>query len=126
MRERKRKTERERDRERERERESSSGIKSVQRLKRKNVLFCGDLLWIISVTRIKRLIGGFNFDWFLIAILKCISFCNQRAKEFKVFCEYIYSVLDREVRGSKYSTLVEATLHLAVKLQLDLIIRAIL
>ena len=36
------------------------------------------------MTRIKRLIGGFSFDWFLIAILKCISFCDQRAKEFKV------------------------------------------
>ena len=56
-------------------------------------------------------------------ILKCISFCDRRAKEFKVFCEYICSALDREVHGSKY--LVEANLHLAVKLQPELIVRAI-
>ena len=33
-------------------------------------LFCGDLLWIVSVTRIKRLIGGFSLGWFLIAVVK--------------------------------------------------------
>ena len=40
-----------------------------------------------------------------------------------VFCRYICSVFVRKVRGS--SILVEANLHLAVKLQPDLIIRAI-
>ena len=54
------------------------------------------------MTRIKRLFGGFSFGWFLIVILKCISFCDRRAKVFKAFCEYICSVLDREVRCSKY------------------------
>ena len=39
-------------------------------------------------------------------------------------CEYICSVLDREVRELKY--LVEANLFLAIKLQPDLIIRAVL
>ena len=39
-------------------------------------------------------------------------------------CEYICSVVDREVRGLKY--LVEANLFPAMKLQPDLIIRAIL
>ena len=79
------------------------------------MLSCGELLWIISVTRIKRLIGGFCVGWFLTVILKCIGFCDQQVKEFevsKVFCEYICSVLDREVRASKY--LVEADLYLAV------------
>ena len=33
------------------------------------MLIWGDLLWIISATRIKRLIGGFSFGWFLIIIL---------------------------------------------------------
>ena len=32
----------------------------------------------------KQLIGGFSFGWFLIVILKWISFCVRRAKEFKV------------------------------------------
>ena len=40
------------------------------------------------------------------------------------FCEYSCSVLDRKVRGS--SILVVAKLFLAIKLQPDLIIRAIL
>ena len=39
-------------------------------------------------------------------------------------CEYICSVLDREVHGLKY--LVEANLFLAIKLQSDVIIQAIL
>ena len=42
---------------------------------------------------------------FLMVILKYISFCDRRAKEFKVlkyFCEHICCVLDREVRGAKY------------------------
>ena len=41
-----------------------------------------------------------------------------------MFGEYICSVLDRKVRGS--SILVEADLFLAIRLQPDLIIRAIL
>ena len=52
---------------------------------RKNMLLCGDLLWIsISVTSIKQLIGGFSSGWFLIVVIKCFSFCDRRAKEFKV------------------------------------------
>ena len=49
---------------------------------------------------------------------------ERRSLKFQVFGEYICSVLDRKVRGS--SILVKANLHLAVKLQPDLIIRAIL
>ena len=77
------------------------------------MLFCGGLLRIISGTRIKRLIGGFSFGWFLIVILKCFSFCDRRAKEFKVlkyFCEYICSVLDREVHGPKYLSRSQSSL----------------
>ena len=70
------------------------------------MLFCGDLLWIfIRVTRIKRLISRFSFGWFLIVTLKWFSFYVRRAKKiqsFKVSCEYICSVLDLEVCGSKY------------------------
>ena len=63
----------------------------------------------------------FFFGWALIDISKRFSFCDQRAKKFKVskyFAKYIGSVLDREVRGSsivvKFS--VETNLFLAVKL----------
>ena len=58
-----------------------------------NVLFCGGLLWIISVTKIKRLID-LVFGWFLIDLLECIGLCDRRAKGFKV-SEYfvIISVL---------------------------------
>ena len=49
---------------------------------------------------------------------------KQRNLEFYVFVEYISFVLDRIVRGS--SILVEANLFLAIKLQPDLIIQAIL
>ena len=35
------------------------------------MLFCGELLWIINVTGINWLIGGFSFVWFLIDISKC-------------------------------------------------------
>ena len=38
--------------------------------KERDVLFCGDLLWDVAVTRIKRLFGGFSFGWFLIVIVK--------------------------------------------------------
>ena len=48
------------------------------------MLICGDLLWMISATRIKRSVGGLSFGWFLIYILKCFSFCVRRAKEYKV------------------------------------------
>ena len=93
----------------------------------KGVLFCGDLLWIISVTKTKPLIGRFSFGWFLIVILKCISLRNRRAKEFKVLkCFeniFVLFVLEKCVIQS---ILVEANLHLAVKLPPDLIIRAIL
>ena len=72
---------------------------------------------MIVVTRFKLLIGGFSFGWFLIVTLKCFSFCDRRAKEFKVskyFAKYICSALDREVRRSsivvKFS--VEANLSL--------------
>ena len=49
---------------------------------------------------------------------------KQRNLEFYVFVEYISSVLDRIVCGS--SILVEANLFLAIKLQPDLIVQAIL
>ena len=57
---------------------------SVLRLKKKSVLYCGGLLWIISVRRIKRLIGGFG--WFMIVIIKSalVSVIDKRAKKFKV------------------------------------------
>ena len=46
------------------------------------------------MTKIKRLIGGFSFGWTLIDILKCISFCDRRAKNFKVLkCLVIIYVL---------------------------------
>ena len=44
-----------------------------------SALFCRDLLWIISVSRNKRLIGGFSFGSSLIVLLKCISFGDRRA-----------------------------------------------
>ena len=49
-----------------------------------------------------QLVDLIFFGWILIDILTCISFCDRRAKEFKVLCKYICSVLDREVRCSKY------------------------
>ena len=61
--------------------------------------------FLFGVPRIKRSIGGFIFGSFLIVILKCVCFCDQRSKEFKVskvFSEYICPALDREVHGSKY------------------------
>ena len=87
------------------------------------MLFCGDLSCSTRVTRIKRLIGGFSFGWFLIVILKCISFCDRRAKEFKVSENFanIFALLLIEKRVVQ-SILVEANLHVAVKLQSDLII----
>ena len=93
-----------------------------------SVLFCDGLLGIISATRIKWLIDRFSFR---IDILECIYLCERRAKEFKVpkyFVNTFCSVLDREVRGSKHrgKYLVEANLHLAIKLQLELNIQAIL
>ena len=48
---------------------------------------------------------------------------SKGIQSYKVVCEYMFSVLDREVRGS---ILVEANLFLAIKLQPDLIIRAML
>ena len=87
------------------------------------MLFCGELLWIVSATRIKRSIGGFSFGWFLIVILKCISFCDRRAKEFKVWSIFVsIFVLFLIEKCVVQSILVEANLHLAVKLQPDLII----
>ena len=49
---------------------------------------------------------------------------SEGIQSLKVVCEYICSVRDREVHELKY--LVEANLFLAIKLQPDLIIRAIL
>ena len=43
------------------------------------------------MTSINRIIGGFSFDW-LIVILKCFSFCDRRAKEFKV-SKYFVNIL---------------------------------
>ena len=38
--------------------------------------------------------AGFSFDWFLIAILKCIGFGDRRAKEFEVSkCSVLIFVL---------------------------------
>ena len=51
---------------------------------------------------------------------------SKGIQSFRVICEYTCPVLDREVRGLKYYILVEANLFLAIKLQPDLIIRAIL
>ena len=39
------------------ERENSNCIETEEN----GVLYCGDLLWDISATRTKRLIGGFSF-----------------------------------------------------------------
>ena len=49
---------------------------------------------------------------------------SEGIQSFKVVYKYTCSVLDREVR--ELSILVEANFFLAIKLQLDLIIRAIL
>ena len=79
------------------------------------------------MTRIKRLIGGFSFGWFLTVMLKCISFCDRRAKEFKVSKYFVnIFVLFLIEKCVIQSILVEANLCLAIKLQPELIIRAIL
>ena len=45
----------------------------------KSVLFCGELLWITSVTEIKCLIDGFSFGWFLIVYSSTlVSVINER------------------------------------------------
>ena len=49
---------------------------------------------------------------------------SEGIRSFKVVCEYICFVLDREMRGLNF--LVEANLFLAIKSQPNLIIRAIL
>ena len=36
------------------------------------------------MTDVRRLFGGFSFGCFLIVIFKSFSFCDRRAKEFKV------------------------------------------
>ena len=60
-------------------------------------------------------------------MLKCISFCDRRAKEFKVLnCLVNVFVLFLIEKRVLQSILVEANLHLAVKLQPDLIILVIL
>ena len=60
-------------------------------------------------------------------MFKCINFCDQRAKEFKVLnCFVNIFVLLLIEKRVLQRILVEANLYLAVKLQSDLIIRAIL
>ena len=77
-----------------------------------SVLLCDDLLWIMSATRIKWLIGGFSFGQSLIYILKCFSFCDRRVEEFKVLKCYVnIFVLFVIERCVVQSILVEANLH---------------
>ena len=45
------------------------------------IIYCGYLF--------KRSIGVFSFGWFLISILKWFSFCDRRAKDFKVL-KYLF------------------------------------
>ena len=91
------------------------------------MLLSGELLWIISAARIKRLIGGFSFLVGVCLIYKRAEVCvidERKNLKSRNICECICSVLPRRVRGS--SILAEANLHLAVKLQPDFTIRAIL
>ena len=60
-------------------------------------------------------------------VLKCITYCDRRAKKFEVLkCLVNIFVLFLIKECVVQSILREANLHLAVKLQSDLIIRAIL
>ena len=74
-----------------------------------------------------RLISGFSFGCFLIVILKWFSFCVRRAKELKVLkClgnKFALLLIEKCV---VQSLLVEANLFLAITLQPDLTIRAII
>ena len=88
----------------------------------KKVLFCGDCCdrnqAIILVVLV--LVGLDSiYQNALVSV-----FDKRRNSSFKVVCEYICSVLDREVWVVK-DILVEANLFLAIKLQPNLIIRAI-
>ena len=56
-------------------------------------------------------------------MLSFLCLISEGIRSYKVVCDYICSVGDREVRGS---ISVKANLFLAIKLQPDLIIRAIL
>ena len=88
-------------------------------------MICGDLLWIsISVTRGKLVdLVLVRSDYYIKTHYFFWCSTSEGIQSLKGFYEYIFSVLDREVRGS---ILVEANLFLAIKLQPDLIIRAIL
>ena len=56
------------------------------------------------------------FGWVLIDILKCISFYDRRAKEFKVLKYFVnIFVLFLIEKCVVQSILVKANLHLAVK-----------
>ena len=60
-------------------------------------------------------------------ILKCISFCNRRAKEFNASKYFVnIFVLFLIEKCVVQSILVETNNYLAVKLQSDLIMRAII
>ena len=39
---------------------------------------------LLALTSVRQLFGGFSFGCFLVVILKCFSFCDRQAKEFKV------------------------------------------
>ena len=79
------------------------------------------------MTRIKRLISGLSFGWFLVVILKWFSFCVRRAKEVKVLkCLVNIFALFLIKKCVVQSILVESNLFLAIKLQPDLIMRLIL
>ena len=63
-----------------------------------------------------QLVDLIFFGWVLIDILKCISFCDRRAKQFKVLnCFVNIFVLFLIEKCVAQSSLVEANLHLAVK-----------
>ena len=88
------------------------------------MLFCGNYCGYLF----KQSIGVFSFGWFLISILKWFSFCDRRAKEFKVL-KYLFVnviVLLLIEKCVVQTILIEANLFLAVKLQSELIVRAIL
>ena len=88
------------------------------------VICCGLLARQESSNQLMDLVF---FGLVLIDIIKCISFCDRRAKEFEV-SEYFVNifVLFLIEKCVVQSTSVEANLLLVVKLQPDLIMRAIL
>ena len=85
-------------------------------------MFCGDLLQIVGVTSVRQLFCLVG-SW----LLKYISFCDHQAKEFKVLKWLVNMfVLFLMEKCVGQSILVEANLFLAIKLQPDLTIQAIL